>query len=309
MTRPAWLMPTAKAALALAILGFVGWQFYRDSGDLRQITWHPGWIALSVALYLPALGFSAGFWFLLLHVFGQNPSAFAAVRAYYIGHLGKYVPGKAIALVMRATLVRGPGVSLTAAGITSLYEVLTTMASGALLAAVVFALDPPTMEGLRIPPYLTGLLLLAVCGVPLMPGVFNFLVARGARRFQAIGTPPPLRIRTLLAGIALTLVGWTLLGLSTWAGLNAVLATPIRFTPGVWVQLSAIIALAWVGGFLALIMPGGLGVRELVLYALLAPYGARPEIVAAVLLMRVAWTLAELVFAGILYLVPPDRVS
>ena len=44
------------------------------------------------------------FWYRLLRQLGQRPTALAAVRAYYIGHLGKYLPGKACALLLRATL-------------------------------------------------------------------------------------------------------------------------------------------------------------------------------------------------------------
>ena len=39
---------------------------------------------------------------------GQRPGGMATVRAYYIGQLGKYVPGKAWALLLRSVLIRGP---------------------------------------------------------------------------------------------------------------------------------------------------------------------------------------------------------
>src|SRR5262249_52896602 len=66
--------------------------------------------------------------------------------AYYIGHMGKYLPGKAWALFLRAALVRGPGVSPLLATATAFYEVLVTMSAGALLAAVFFALLLPPGE-------------------------------------------------------------------------------------------------------------------------------------------------------------------
>src|SRR5438067_1020280 len=86
-----------------------------------QLTWVAG-------LCLLALGGSAWFWYWLMRTFGEQPEGPATVRAYYIGHLGKYVPGKAWALLMRGNLVRGPGVRLGVAIITAFYEVLTTMA-------------------------------------------------------------------------------------------------------------------------------------------------------------------------------------
>src|SRR5581483_9157974 len=91
------LWPISKALLALAILAGVGRQFYRDlqRPELDELALRWDWLSASAALYLLALGFSAWFWFHLLHILGERPPLPRAVRAYYIGHLGKYVPGKA----------------------------------------------------------------------------------------------------------------------------------------------------------------------------------------------------------------------
>src|SRR5207244_6475766 len=86
-------------------------------------------------LYVVGLGFWGAFWLRLLHRVGLRPSAGAAFRAYYVSHLGKYVPGKAWAILMRATLL--PGVRPGVAALTAAYETLTTMAAGALIAAAV----------------------------------------------------------------------------------------------------------------------------------------------------------------------------
>src|SRR5262245_29479586 len=109
-----WGWTVCKAVLAAAILVGVGRQFYLNLSelDLRELAWRPEWLALSAGLYLGALGTSAWFWHHLLHAFGERSELRAAVRAYYIGHLGKYVPGKAWALLLRGNLVRGPRVKL-----------------------------------------------------------------------------------------------------------------------------------------------------------------------------------------------------
>src|SRR5439155_13018347 len=89
------------------------------------------------------LAFSAYFWVRLLRELGQDPRLSVAFRAYYLGMMGKYLPGKAWALVFRATLSQGPGVRVGIATMTSFYEVLTTMTSGVLQAAILFALLAP----------------------------------------------------------------------------------------------------------------------------------------------------------------------
>jgi uncharacterized membrane protein YbhN (UPF0104 family) len=68
-----------------------------------------------------------------------------------------------------------------------------------------------------------------------------------------------------------------------------------------WPRLTVAVSLAVVAGFLSL-LPGGLGVRELVLDELMiVPFGAMVALVSAVLL-RLVWLLAELLVSGILYI-------
>jgi hypothetical protein len=86
-------------------------------------------------------------------------------------------------------------------------------------------------------------------------------------------------------------------------------------------RCTAILALAYVGGFVAVVVPGGLGVREWVLDRFLAPElaleaasAAQPVTVVIVLVLRLVWTAAELVLAAVIgviwllsYVVPGPR--
>jgi hypothetical protein len=316
--RRAW--PVLKLVLILAVLASVGWQLARDARhlDLHELALRPGWLAASGLLYLTGLGFSAWFWFHLLRTFGQRPAPLAALRAYYLGHLGKYLPGKAWALLMRGTVVRGPEVRLGVAILSAFYEVLTTMAAGALLAAVLFVWQPPEGTPLAWDPVLIGLLLLALVGVPLLPGVFNRLVARLAARFQTMESfrLPRLRSPTLLLGLTMTACGWALLGVSLWALLQAILPTTETLTLSVWGRCTAMVGLAYVAGFLAFFLPGGVGLRELILLALLPPLLSAQDVASAkgvaavaVVLLRLVWTAAELLFAALLYWLPGEHTD
>ena len=52
---------------------------------------------------------SAAFWLRLIHSLGEKLPLPAGVRAYYLSHLGKYVPGKGLTLVMRTTMAAEVG--------------------------------------------------------------------------------------------------------------------------------------------------------------------------------------------------------
>jgi glycosyltransferase 2 family protein len=303
-----WCWPIGKLLLAVGILLAVGRRFYLDLQDLdtENLTLLPGWLLLSGVLYVLALGFSAGFWYRLLRVFGERPGRAAVIRAYYIGHLGKYVPGKAWALLLRSALLRPAGVRLGVGAITAFYEVLTTMAAGALLAASIFLIQPPHVSGLIWNPVLTGLLLLCLLGIPLLPGVFNRLVKRLAARFQTFESfrLAPLRHATLAGGLLATGCGWIVMGLSFWAVLQAVLFEPPALTAPHWANLVACLGLAYVAGFLAVVVPGGVGVRELVLLELLGQGTKEPAYAAAILVLRLVWTATELFVAALVYWFP-----
>jgi hypothetical protein len=146
------LWPLVKLLLGLAIVVVIGRRFYldlRDHPELLRQPLRPGWLLLSGALYLLGLGFSALCWHRLMLGLGERPPFLTALRAYFIGHMGKYLPGKAWAVFLRASLVRGHGASPVLATVAAFYEVLVTMSAGALSAVVFFLLMlPPSPDHL-----------------------------------------------------------------------------------------------------------------------------------------------------------------
>jgi glycosyltransferase 2 family protein len=303
--------PVGKALLGVAVIVAVGWQFARilndptlreqapDRSPLEVLTGallaaRPGWLLAAAVCYAVGLGFSAFFWHRLLRLLGQRPSPTATAWAYYVGHLAKYVPGKAWSLFARSSLATGPETRLGVSALTAVYETLTTMAAGALLAAAL--LPWLAADGGDRLWYALGLLALA--GVPILPGVFNPVVRRLAAPFLKAETQPipPVRTSTLLSGLGLTACGWLLLGASFWAVLQAVRPQP--FDPTVLARCIAYLAVAYVAGF---IIPtgGGLGTRELILQQFLEPQLGKLDSVVAVLLLRLLWMATEVLMAGV----------
>jgi hypothetical protein len=334
----------AKALMAVAILVFIGRQFYYDlSAESGRQLWvrpfHFGWLVLAGALYLLGLGLCVGFWFRLLTRMRQQPAFVAAVRAYYIGLLGKYVPGKAWALFLRAALIRSPQVRMGTALSTSFYEVLTTMAGGALLAALLSALlhhdfaasadwgalrelvalqKSPRSLGPKAP-VVTALVLAAIVGIPVLPPIYNRLVQRIALRLPIGQARAPAKFGWLALGegLVVTSGSWFFFGLSLWAVLRAVAGPLQPLTLATWGLDTAGIALAYVAGFIIVLIPSGLGVRELFLrYFLLQEVcrpaelpesDARATVALTVLLLRLVWTSAELAMVGLVYWIPGAR--
>jgi hypothetical protein len=322
--------PYARILLGLTALAIIGTHFAFDLLDRRiwERTLRPGWIVLSGLLYLVGLFFSALTWRRLLTHFGQPPRLIPAVRAYYLGHLAKYLPGKAWALFWRADLIRNDGVRFATGLVTAFYEVLVTMSGAVVVSAILFALFAPDtghwphgaivrgLLRLQVPAegevgrttlLILSLGLLALVGTPAVPPIFNRLASRIYSPFAGGESLPRVRWRHLGEGLVLTSTGWLFQGASLVAALASVPGTNVPWTLPVFGMIAAVMGVSYVAGFVILLLPSGLGVREYFLSLLLAPElrasgssgeEARALAILTVLVLRVAWTAAELVMAG-----------
>lgn len=294
-----WLVRATKVAIVAA----VAWGVHRtvlaaiDQLDQQDWQWHPGWLALSGVLYLAGVLPAGWYWHWTMCRLGARPRLARSLAAYYVGHLGKYVPGKAMVVVLRAGLVRGPGVDGRIAAASVFYETLTTMAAGGALAALLMV----TLLAARWELAALSIGLALVVAVPTLPPVARRLIARLAPRDDSLSASE-LKLDWTAMGVGwlVAMLGWLLLGMSLEAallGAGAELASPVGDLP----LCTAAVGLAVVAGFLSFI-PGGAVVREAVLLELLVPrYGAAIAVVGAILL-RLAWLAAELITAGIVWL-------
>jgi glycosyltransferase 2 family protein len=263
----------------------------------------PSGLVLSGILYLVGFGFAAAFWIRLTRSLGGSLPVAPAVRGYYLSQLGKYAPGKGWALILRLTAAAEAGCSPGLAVLTAVYETLTTMAVGALLAALLLLVQDTHDANMLW----KALALLALAGLPILPGVFNRLVGRLTRRFiKDPASVPRVQGRSLVGGVLLTLFFWIFLGLSLEVLLLSLADAGPPSVSGL-VRSMTFIAVSYVAGFIAS-TPGGLGVREFLLQQMLAPQlGARAVVVA--LLLRLIWTLAEVVMAAVVWWLPSKRTE
>ncbi len=299
--------------LAAVAIGMV-WAVRKGLADpaVRDLKWsdlRP--LPLAAACLWYAVGTLPGwlYWHRIMLAFGQRPTRFESLRAFMIGQLGKYVPGKGLVVAIRADAVRSDRTSAASAAAAVFIETLTLMAVGATVAAsiLIFLPLPRAAGGLgRESLIALACLLMAVSGIPTWPPLFRRLVL-----LLRVDRADP-QIRAAIDGLdgKLLLVGWGL-NLIVWGCWGASLYSVLQAIPGVEPTLDrmpllvACVALAMVAGFLSL-LPGGVGVRELIILTLLAEFGAAKAIVAAVLL-RLSWLLSESVIATILYPWRPAR--
>ncbi|MCA8987474.1 MAG: flippase-like domain-containing protein, partial [Planctomycetaceae bacterium] len=104
--------------------------------DWSSISWSPFWLLAAIGVYFLSWVPAAFVWGELITSTGPKLDRYTILRAHYCGHIGKYVPGKALVLVIRAFLLKQAGVKVAVAGVMATAETLMTMATGLLLTLI-----------------------------------------------------------------------------------------------------------------------------------------------------------------------------
>jgi len=332
MAQPRWKrlgIGMIKLTIAAIILWGVGRHVSSTWNTLRQqekpLRFEPAWLVLSGILYLTGLSFSGIFFHQVMRASPSPVRRYPAIRAYLVSHLAKYVPGKAMVVVVRAGMVTPYGAKGVTAAIATFYETLVMMSAGGLIAAASFGLSEDRSDTLYYfndetnpvalgGPYSQSLIFAAgslVIGlgflVVVLPPVFRRLTRLVATPFGGAGdeTLPRFSGRLLGWGLMWSALCWILLGLSQLAVVRAVsslsLAEAARLAP----LVIGSVAIATVAGFVVAVLPGGIGVREWVLMAALGPAVGDGVAVASALLLRLVWIAAELIAGFFLTAIRP----
>jgi glycosyltransferase 2 family protein len=302
--------------LAAVIVG-VGHTFQSALTRLQSYDWQlrPDWLAASGALYILGLLPMAWLWKRLLSALGQNVPWPDLLNAHFLGHLGKYVPGKALVLVLRVGAIRRWVRSTWSAVLSIVLETLLMMAVGTFLAATMSALTLPLERGM------IALAIAAAVGAfsPTLPPVVRTVASAGLLRFRFLrkqeGDEPDgsehskhadhvqelvstITWRLWAEGWAASLLCWMFFGLSLWAVLRAIGVDSVSAI-GDLPHMVAAVSLAVVAGFLSF-LPGGLVVRDFLLLQLLTPTCGEANALIAAVLLRLVWLVSEILVCGIM---------
>lgn len=207
------------------------------------------------------------------------PPIRVATRIYFLGQLGKYVPGSVWAVVAQAELGKDHRISRTRSAVVALGALLVLVVVGATVGAA--GLAAGSAGSLRA--YWWALAAVPVGIAVLSPPVFNRLVALAMRAARRTGPAPAITGAALLSSSGWALVMWLAFGAHAWVLASQLGADGLRDATTV----GGAFALAWVVGFLIVIAPAGAGPREAALVLALAPVMDTPDALVLALVSRV----------------------
>ncbi|WP_029138221.1 lysylphosphatidylglycerol synthase domain-containing protein [Nakamurella lactea] len=214
------------------------------------------WLLL-LALLLGGIGMwlLAVLWWRCLAVFGVRRGVAEVSSWYFAGELGKYLPGGIWTVVGRGELARRAGVSRSTAYATTLFSLALMCVGGGVACGLLvpfFALD-----GGRFGPELMLIALVPIGIVVVHPAVFGRLLALAKRVTKGRLDLTAPRWSAMLGLIALATPTWLAVGAA-----SSVITAALGFEQQpARVAFAAVVA--WIVGFLAVPVPAGAGIREL----------------------------------------------
>lgn len=269
-----WLLPLAVVAAFVVAVGGRWSDVARELGGVG-----PGAVLGALLLCVVAVHATFLSWREILADLGSRMAMPAAAKVFYVGQLGKYLPGSVWPVLVQMRMGREMGVARSRLAAAFVVTLGLSVALGLLvgLSAV-----PALLSGQRGHGALWLLAALPPMAVFLHPRPINVLLDLGLR----LARRPPLEYaigpRGVLRGSAGILVFWVLGGLHVWLLAVDRGADPLRALP---VAIGGF-ALAFCAGPLLVVLPAGAGVREAVLVVLLSGVLSTGAAVAVALLSR-----------------------
>lgn len=301
--RVAWL--AFQVVFVVAVLWFavgLASEHWRDVRAL-QLTLAPAWgrVAYSALIVLVSYAVLVATWRAMVRAWGASIGVWSSARIWFVSNLGRYVPGKVWQIGAMGVLAHRAGVPPEAAVGSSLVIALVNILAGfgVVTAARVETLAVAGVVGVGLWMPLIALLLVTAS----LPWTLAPLVRfTGRVTGRAIEAPslPAAAIWVAVVGCA---AAWFLYGVA-FRELSIALLGQAAGDVGTYV---AVFTLSYLAGFLALPAPGGIGVREVSLGALLVATGLATGAEATLLVVasRLWLTVLE-ILPGLFFLAWPE---
>lgn len=296
--------------IALA-LWFAGEAVVRQWAGLRALAAEarPRWslVALATLMVLAVYALLIQVWRALLVSWGSGGrlSLREAARVWFVSNLGRYVPGKVWQISTMAVMAQRRGFSPVTATGAALVVNLASVASGFVVVLATGAAALPVLgrAGPRLGVLIGGILIAGLLFWPVALRAATPFLARLTRGRMVL---PPLAARPVWLAALGTAVAWVLYGVAfEWFG-TAFVGRAGGATP---LYIAAFTG-SYLVGYLAVLAPGGIVVRELALSASLTNLGllTGPEAWLVAIASRLWLTLLE-ALPGLLFLLLPGERS
>jgi len=260
-------------------------------------------VVASWALVLAGIYATFRSWRAALADLGGSLAHTRGMRVFYLGQLGKYLPGTVWPAVTQMRLGRDYRVPLRASGAAFVVFMLMLIGTGLLVGVPVI----PLLGRDAVDEYRWLALVLPLFALALAPPVLNRAIAMALRLARRPPMPAPLSRGGILRVAGWAVVSWLCYGMHVY-----LLARQLGAEGGalLWLQCTGAFAAAFVSGPLLLVVPAGAGIREAALLLLLGSTVTAPvAAVIAVVSRRLLFIVGDVAWSGVAVVAARRAVS
>ena len=220
---------------------------------------HPRWgyVALSGFVFLGTYAVLIATWRGMLAAWNAHLSFWDAARIWCVSNLGRYVPGKVWQIIAMGKMAADRQVSPVAAAGSAILSTVVNIACGMAVAMLTGwqALQAVSRGNAVLGAIVIAVVALGIAGLPLITPPLLRLYGRVSGRELALG---PLPFRAVLIALVGNTVSWFLYGMA----FRLLVVGVVGSASGSFGSYVAVYSSSYVLGYLALVVPGGLGVRD-----------------------------------------------
>lgn len=279
----------------IVIVGLI-WYVSKNFEVIQQYSFHFNLFFFILGFLILILSYLTLFfiWYKLSAEFGLNAPFLRAAKAWFLSHLGKYVPGKITILLIRIEAYEG--YSKRKVSIITMVENFTFMAANCLLILISLS-----FTNILIPYYirLSAIFGLVILIFLIWPPILSRFVKWILKRFdlpQLDEFPPFIQLLKFL--ISYIVVGF-LQGLAFYFVLSSLTNVPLIY----YFTITGIYISATIAGLIVFFVPSGIGVKEAILFVILASFLPKPAVIVGTLLFRFLLLSVEILLSLIFYLI------
>ncbi len=287
------LLTILRIVFLVGALAFAVWGF-RANGEeivaaLRSI--NAAQAAASALLVLVGLALTGVVWGWVLRAYGHVITPAESAATFFVGQIGKYIPGSVWSLAAQADMARAraiPARTTVSVGLIFLWIHLASAIPVAAVLATLPAEHPLDLPWLRVVAAVFGLALVT-------PPV----LARIGRALAGQVAPPQLGWRESCGLFGIMVLVWAAYGLAAYLVTPPVERGEAGSALATLGLITGAFALSYVVGVVIVFAPAGLGAREATLIALTAPALGAPAAAAMALMIRLVHTFCDFLIAGL----------
>lgn len=293
MTR-ARTIAVVRIVVAVAVVVALVWGVARNwtqiSQDLQRVSLRDlllSFVPAAVGTWLTMLG-----WRVVLADLGSPLHLAPASGVWFVGQLGKYLPGSVWTVLVQADMASHLHVPRRRTGVASLVTIGLSVLTGLIVGAPSIPLLLQQPDSRAIAWVALGIPLLAVL---CYPPILDRIIGRGLRMLRQEPLEKKLSGRAILVSVVVFCVAWLCFGVHI-----LVLANAVGAEPSGTLTVAALTGFALSGALsmVTIILPAGLGAREGLLTLVLASAMPVSAGTAVALVSRFVVTLVDVLAAA-----------